>query len=58
MEKCVCVCVCAHRCRFVLMIGVSHARERSDRAGGGCGRGDTPSDGRYFFQNESIKIAF
>ena len=36
----------------------SSARERSDRAGGGCGRGIPPSHGRDFFKNESLKIAF
>ena len=33
----------------------SHARERSDRAGGGCGRGDTPSHGRDFFPKLEYK---
>ena len=35
------------------------ARERSDRAGGGCGTvGDFPSHGREIFQNLCLKTAF
>ena len=33
----------------------SSARERSDRAGAGCGRGDVVGT---FFKNWSIKVAF
>ena len=34
------------------------AREQSDRAGGGCGRGVSPSHGREIFQNLCLKTAF
>ena len=34
------------------------ARERSDRAGGGCGRGISPSHGREIFENSCMKTAF
>ena len=34
------------------------ARERSDRARGGCGRGVFPSHGREIFQNLCLKLAF
>ena len=34
------------------------ARERSDRAGGGCGRGVSPSNCREIFENSCMKTAF
>ena len=34
------------------------ARERSDRAGGGCGRGKPPSHGRDFLKIRIVNMRF